>query len=48
MKNLREATRQQVENFVNQLARSAENDRDALLCQLNSYLPKQRQNEGVA
>ena len=36
-KTLREATRAQVENFVQQLADWAEKDRNALLCQLNSY-----------
>ena len=36
-KTLREATREQVENFVQQLADWAEKDRNALLCQLNSY-----------
>ncbi len=41
-KTLREASRQQVENFVAHLADWAEKDRDALLCQLNSYLPAQR------
>jgi hypothetical protein len=35
---LRDATREQVENFVAHLADWAEKDRDALLCQLNSYL----------
>jgi hypothetical protein len=41
-KTLREATREQVENFVQQLADWAEKDRSALVCQLNSYLrPKQ-------
>jgi hypothetical protein len=41
-KTLREATREQVENFVLQLADWAEKDRNALLCQLNSYAhPKQ-------
>jgi hypothetical protein len=41
-KTLREATREQVENFVQQLADWAERDRNALLCQLNSYAhPKQ-------
>jgi hypothetical protein len=45
-KTLREATREQVENFVQELADWAEKDRNALLCQLNSYMrPKQ---EGVA
>src|SRR6266851_7411630 len=37
-KTLREATRKQVENFVAHLADWAEKDRNALLCQLNSYL----------
>jgi hypothetical protein len=36
-KTLREATREQVENFVAHLADWAEKDRNALLCQLNSY-----------
>ena len=37
-KTLREATREQVENFVQQLADWAEKDRNALVCQLNSYV----------
>jgi hypothetical protein len=37
-KTLRDATREQVENFVAHLADWAEKDRNALLCQLNSYL----------
>jgi hypothetical protein len=37
-KTLREATREQVENFVAHLADWAEKHRNALLCQLNSYL----------
>src|SRR5437868_3946770 len=37
-KTLSEATREQVENFVVHLADWAQKDRDALLCQLNSYL----------
>ena len=36
-KTLREASREQVENFVQQLADWADKDRNALLCQLNSY-----------
>jgi hypothetical protein len=41
-KTLREATREQVENFVQQLGDWAKKDRNALLCQLNSYAgPKQ-------
>jgi hypothetical protein len=51
-KTLRDATRAQVENFVAHLADWAEKDRNALLCQLNSYLrvkenPEQK-NEGAA
>jgi hypothetical protein len=38
VKTLREATREQVETFVAYLADWAEKDRNALLCQLNSYL----------
>jgi hypothetical protein len=45
VKALRDATRQQVENFVTHLADWAEKDRNALLCQLNSY-PGQK--EGAA
>jgi hypothetical protein len=44
-KTLREATREPVENFVAHLADWAEKDRDALLCQLNSY---SRAQEGAA
>jgi|SRR5579859_3161083 len=42
---LRDATREQVENFVQHLADWAEKDRNALVCQLNSY---PRQKEGAA
>ena len=42
VKTLRDATREQVENFVAHLADWAEKDRDALLCQLNSYLGSER------
>ena len=42
---LREATREQVENFVTHLADWVEKDRNSLLCQLNSYLPAK---EGAA
>jgi hypothetical protein len=45
VKTLREATREQVENFVRHLADWAERNRNALLCQLNSY-PVQK--EGAA
>jgi hypothetical protein len=44
-KTLREATREQVENFVGHLADWAEKDRNGLLCQLNGYLG---QKEGAA
>jgi hypothetical protein len=43
VKTLREATREQVENFVQQLADWAEKDRNALLCQLNSYSHPEQQ-----
>jgi hypothetical protein len=45
VKTLRDATRDRVENFISHLADWAEKDRNALLCQLNSYPP---QKEGVA
>ncbi len=45
VKTLKEATREQVENFVAHLSDWAEKDRNALLCQLNSYLG---QKEGAA
>jgi hypothetical protein len=45
VKALRDATRDQVETFVAHLADWAEKDRNALLCQLNSYLG---QKEGAA
>ena len=48
VKSLREATREQVENFVVYLADWAEKDRNALLCQLNSYLPRGENKEGAA
>jgi hypothetical protein len=44
-KALKDATREQVESFVAELAEAAKNDRDALLCQLNSYA---RSTQGVA
>ncbi len=44
-RSLREATREQVESFVTHLADWAEKDRNALLCQLNSY---PRNKEGAA
>ena len=45
VKTLREATRDQVENFIAHLSDWAEKDRNALLCQLNSFLG---QKEGAA
>jgi len=45
VKTLRDATREQVQTFVAHLADWAEKDRNALLCQLNSYLG---QKEGAA
>jgi hypothetical protein len=42
VKTLREASREQVENFVAHLADWAEKDRNALLCQLNSYLSEKQ------
>jgi hypothetical protein len=47
VKTLREATREQVENFVVHLADWAEKDRNALLCQLNSY-PRTTPAEGAS
>ena len=48
-KTLRDATREQVENFVQQLADWAEKDRNALLCQLNSYMSaRKEEKEGAA
>jgi hypothetical protein len=44
-KTLREASREQVEAFVVHLANWAQKDRNALFCQLNSYV---RQKEGAA
>jgi hypothetical protein len=42
VKILRDATRDQIENFIAHLADWAQKDRNALLCQLNSYAPAQR------
>jgi hypothetical protein len=39
--SLRDASREQVESFVNHLAERAAKDRDGLLCQLNSYSKSQ-------
>jgi hypothetical protein len=35
--SLKEASRDLVESFISQLAAAAKNDRDALICKLNSY-----------
>lgn len=45
VKSLRDANREQVEKFVAHLADWADKDRNALLCQLNSYMGN---SEGVA
>ena len=45
-KALKDATREQVENFVQQLAEAAKKDRDSLLCQLNSYAPPSQEVAG--
>jgi hypothetical protein len=47
VKSLREATRERVEAFVEQLADWAEKDRNALVCQLNSYMIN-KEKEGAA
>jgi hypothetical protein len=39
---LREASRSQVESFINHVAEWAAKDRDALLCKLNSYRQTQK------
>ena len=38
---LRDASRDQVEAFINDLAERATKDRDGLICQLNSYSKSQ-------
>lgn len=45
VKALRDASREQVENFIEHVADWAAKDKNALVCQLNSYLGKQK---GVA
>jgi hypothetical protein len=47
VKSLREATREQVENFVVHLGDWAEKGRDSLLCQLNTYAIN-KEKEGAA
>ncbi len=41
---LRDASRDQVETFINDLAERAAEDRDGLICQLNSYAKQQEVN----
>ena len=41
-KTLRESSREQIEGFIQQLADWAEKDRNALICQLNTYLPAEQ------
>jgi CII-binding regulator of phage lambda lysogenization HflD len=45
-KALKDATREQVESFVQQLAEAAKKDRSALICQLNSYAPPSKEVAG--
>ena len=45
-KVLKDATREQVESFVQQLAEAATKDRSALQCQLNSYAPPSQEVAG--
>jgi len=45
VKTLREASREQIENFIDHVADWAAKDKNGLVCQLNSYLGKQ---EGAA
>jgi hypothetical protein len=45
-KALKDATREQVESFVQQLADAAKKDRNSLLCQLNSYAPTTQEVAG--
>jgi hypothetical protein len=45
-KALKDATREQVESFVQQLAEAAKKDRVGLLCQLNSYAPPSQEVAG--
>ena len=41
---LKDASRDQVESFITQLAAAAKKDRDALVCKLNSYAPPTEAN----
>lgn len=42
-KELRQASREQVEEFAAHLAEYAEKNREGLVCQLNSYLPQKKE-----
>lgn len=44
VKELREANKEQVEEFITHLAEYAAKDRDGLLCQLNSYAGKEQES----
>ena len=41
VKELRDASKEQIQQFIDHLSKYAADDRDGLLCQLNSYAPKQ-------
>jgi hypothetical protein len=41
VKELRDASKEQIQQFIQHLSEYAANDRDGLVCQLNSYAPKQ-------
>jgi len=45
-KALKDASREQVESFVQQLAEAAKKDRGALICHLNSYAPPSQEVAG--
>ena len=45
-KALKDATREQIESFVQRLADAAKKDRSSLLCQLNSYAPPSQEVAG--
>jgi hypothetical protein len=41
VKELRDASKEQIQKFIQHLSEYATNDREGLLCQLNSYGPKE-------
>jgi hypothetical protein len=45
-KDIRQASREQIQSFITHLAQLAKKDREGLLCKLNNYAPKRE--EGVA